>query len=251
MVQFSHLNMTIGKAIALAIWRFVSEVMSLLFNMLSRFVIAFIPRSKNLLISWLWWFWSPRKEKWSLLLLFSLLFAMMWWDWMPCSHFFECWDSSQLFHSPLSPSSRDSSSFSLSAYRVVICISEVDDISACSLDSNLWVTQPGISHDVLWKEVKQGDNIQTCHTPFPIFNQSIVPCPILTVASQSTYRFLKRQVRWSGIPISLRIFHSLLWSIQSKVWHTQWRIRWLSGILLLFPWCNKSWQFNLWFLCLF
>ena len=52
-------------------------------------------------------------------------------------------------------------------------------------------------------------------TPFPIWNQSVVPSPVLTVASWPTYRFLKRQVRWSGIPISLRIFHSLLWSIHT------------------------------------
>ena len=42
--------------------------------------------------------------------------------------------------------------------------------------------------------------------------QSVVPCPVLTVVSWSAYRFLKRQVRWSGIPISFRIFLSLLWS---------------------------------------
>ena len=45
--------MTTGKTIALTVWTFVSKVMSLLFNMLSRFVIAFLPRSKHLLISWL------------------------------------------------------------------------------------------------------------------------------------------------------------------------------------------------------
>ena len=45
--------MTIGKTIALTRWTFVGKVMSLLFNMLSRLVIAFLPRSKNLLISWL------------------------------------------------------------------------------------------------------------------------------------------------------------------------------------------------------
>ena len=71
-----------------------------------------------------------------------------------------------------------------------------------------------------YKLNKQGDNIQPWRTPFPIWNQSIVLCPVLTVASWSAYRFLRRQVRWSGTPISLRIFHSLLWSIQSKalVW---------------------------------
>ena len=41
---------------------------------------------------------------------------------------------------------------------------------------------------------------------FPSFDQSIVPCPVLTIASLSAYRFLKSQVRWSGTPISLRIF---------------------------------------------
>ena len=43
------------------------------------------------------------------------------------------------------------------------------------------------------------------------------PCPILSVASWPAYRFLRRQVRWSGIPISWRIFHSLLWSTRSKI----------------------------------
>ena len=53
MVQASHLHMTTGKTIVLTIWTFVSKGMSLLFNILSRFVIAFNPRSKCLLISWL------------------------------------------------------------------------------------------------------------------------------------------------------------------------------------------------------
>ena len=52
-VQLSHPYMTTGKTIALTVWTFVGKVMSLLFNMLSRLVIAFLPRSKCLLISWL------------------------------------------------------------------------------------------------------------------------------------------------------------------------------------------------------
>ena len=59
-VQLSHPYMTIGKTIALTRWTFVDEVMSLLFNMLSRLVITFLPRSKCLLISWLW---SLSREK--------------------------------------------------------------------------------------------------------------------------------------------------------------------------------------------
>ena len=62
----------------------------------------------------------------------------------------------------------------------------------------------------VYKLNKQFDNIQLWCTPFPILNWSVVPCKVLTVASLPTYRFLRRQVRWSGIPISLRIFHSLL-----------------------------------------
>ena len=52
---------------------------------------------------------------------------------------------------------------------------------------------------------KQGDNVQPWCTPFHIWNQS-VPHPVLTVASWPAYRFLRRQVRWSSIPISWRIF---------------------------------------------
>ena len=53
MIQLSHPYMTTGKTIALTRWTFVRKIMSLLFNMLSRLVIAFLPRSKHLLISWL------------------------------------------------------------------------------------------------------------------------------------------------------------------------------------------------------
>ena len=63
-VQLSHPYMTTGKSIALNRWTFVGKVMSLLFNMLSRLVISFLPRSKRLLISWLQSpsavFWSPK-----------------------------------------------------------------------------------------------------------------------------------------------------------------------------------------------
>ena len=68
-----------------------------------------------------------------------------------------------------------------------------------------------------YKLNKQGDNIQPWYTPFPIWNQSVVPYPLLTFASWPAYKFLRRQVRRSGIPIYFRIFHSLLWSTQSKV----------------------------------
>ena len=89
-VQLSHPFMTTGKTIALTRWTFVGKVMSLLFNMLSRLVIAFLPRSKHLLISWLQ---SPsavilqpkKKKSLSLFPLFPHLFAFKWWDQMPLS----------------------------------------------------------------------------------------------------------------------------------------------------------------------
>ena len=67
-----------------------------------------------------------------------------------------------------------------------------------------------------YKLNKQGDNIQPWCTPFPIFNPSFVLCLVLTVASCSEYRFPQRLIRCPGILISLRIFHSLLWSTRSK-----------------------------------
>ena len=63
---------------------------------------------------------------------------------------------------------------------------------------------------------KLGDNIQPWGTPFPILNQSDVPCLIITVVSWPAYRFLRRLVRQSGISIFLRTLHGLLWSTQSK-----------------------------------
>ena len=68
-----------------------------------------------------------------------------------------------------------------------------------------------------YKLNKQGDNIHPCSTLFPILNQSVVPCKVLSIASWLAYRSLRRQVRWSGIPISLLVFYNLLSSIQSKV----------------------------------
>ena len=115
-VQLSHPYMTTGKTIALTRWTSVSKVMSLLLNILSRLVITFLPRCKRLLISWLQ---SPstvilepiNKESLTLFPLFPHLFphyfpSMKWWDQIPWSSFSESWALSQLFHSPLSLSSR-------------------------------------------------------------------------------------------------------------------------------------------------
>ena len=89
MVQFLHPYMTTGKTKALTRWTFVGKVMSLLFNMLSRLVMTFLPRIKHLLISWLQSpsavTMEPPKISLSLFLLFPHLFAMKWWDQMPWS----------------------------------------------------------------------------------------------------------------------------------------------------------------------
>ena len=93
-VQFSHPYTTTGKTIALTRWTFVGRVTSLLFNMLSKLVIAFLPRSKRLnfmaavtICNDL----APPQNSLSLFPLFPHLFAMKWWDQMPWSSFSECW----------------------------------------------------------------------------------------------------------------------------------------------------------------
>ena len=106
-VQLSHPYMTTGKSSALTRQTFVGKVMSLLFNMLSRFFITFLPRSRVFLfhVTICSDLGAP-KNSLPLFPLFLHLFAMKWWDRMPWSLFPECWALSQLFHSPLSLSSR-------------------------------------------------------------------------------------------------------------------------------------------------
>ena len=119
---------------------------------------------------------------------------MKWWDQMPRSYFSECWALSQLFHSSFTFIKRLFSSFSLSAIRVVssaflrllVCLPAIL-IPVCASSSPAFLMMYSA-----YKSNKQGDNIQ----PFPIWNQSVVPCPVLIVASWPAYRFRKRQVRW-------------------------------------------------------
>ena len=98
---------------------------------------------------------------------------------------------------------------------------------------------------------KQGDNIQPWRTPFPIRNQSVVPCLVLTVASWATYRFLRRQVRWSSIPNSLRIFNEADFSWNSLAFSVIQRmlpIWFLVPLSLLNPACpfRSSWRGRCW-----
>ena len=142
--------MNTGKTIALTIWTFVGKVMSLLFNMLSGLVISFLPRSKHLLISWLQSpsavILEPPKIK-PLTISPSICHDVMVPDAM--IFFFECWVLSQLFHCPLSLSSRGS--------LVPLCFLPKGWYhlhiwgywySLSNLDSSLSFIHPGISHDV-------------------------------------------------------------------------------------------------------
>ena len=153
-VQLSHPYMTTGKTIALTRWTFVGNVTFKLFNMLSRLVIAFLPRSKCLLISWLQSpsaviFLEPKKIKSVTVSIVSPsishevmeLDAMILLFWMlsfkPTFSYSSFTFIKRLFSS------------SLFCHKCGgICISEVIDISPSNLDSSLCFFQPSISHDV-------------------------------------------------------------------------------------------------------
>ena len=152
--------MTTGKTIALTLWIFVHKVMSLPFKMLSRFVTAFLPKSKHLLISWLQLpsavILEPEKIK---SVNISTFFPFICHEVMGLDamiYFFECWVLSHLFNSSLSPSSRHSlvplSFLPLEWYHLHIW-------SCWYFSWQSWFQlvcflQPGVSHDALWIEVK-------------------------------------------------------------------------------------------------
>ena len=97
-------------------------------------------------------------------------------------------------------------------------MSEVVDISSSNLDSAC--DSSSLAFHIMYsvyKLNKQGDNIQPWCTPFPILNQSVVPCQIPTFVSWPAYMFLRRQVMRSYTPILLRIF-------QFVVIHTVFRV---------------------------
>ena len=151
----SHIPyITTEKTIALTIWTFVGKMMSLLFNMLSRFVIAFLLRSKCLLISWLQSLSAvvlePKKTKpISASFSPSICHEVMGPDAMILVFILSFKPAFSLFSFTLK---RLFSSSSLSAIRVVSSTYHlhraVIDISPRNLDSSLWVFKPSISHDV-------------------------------------------------------------------------------------------------------
>ena len=204
-VQLSHPYMTTRKTKALTRRTFVDKVMSLLFNMLSRLVIAFLPRSKHLLITWLQSpsvviLDPPKKKVCHCFHCFPI--------YLPWSDGTRCHDLSFL-NVELKPTFSLSSftfikrlfSSSLSAIRMVssaylrlLIFLLTVLIPACASSNSAFHMMYSS-----YKLNKQGDNIQPWRTSSLIWIQSVVSCPVLTLASWPAYRFLKRQIRWSGI----------------------------------------------------
>ena len=222
-IQLSHPYMTTSKIIALTRRTYVDKVMPLLFNMLSRLVITFLPRSKHLLISWLQStsavILEPPKIK---SVTFSTvspsichevmgLDAMILVLWILSFKSTSSLSSFTFIKRLFSSSALSAIMVVLSAYMRSLVFILVILIPVCASSRPKFLMMYSAN-----KLNEQSDNTQPWRTPFHIRNQSVFPCPVLTIVYLLAYRFLKRQVRWSGISVSLRIFHTLLWSTQSK-----------------------------------
>ena len=147
-------------------------------------------------------FWGPRKRSLLLFPLFPHLFTLKRWDWMVMIFMF--WMLS--FKSAFSLSSFTSfkSLFSSSLLFAIRVVSSAYLRLLISLAAILIPTWASSSPAFLvmysaHKLNRQGDNIQPWPTPFPVWDQSAVSCAVLTVAPWPAYRFLRRQIRWSGI----------------------------------------------------
>ena len=187
---------------------FVGKVISLLFKMLSRLVITFLPRSKLVLISWLQspsaLILEPKKIVCHCFHCFPICFpwgdgpdAMILVFWMLSFKPAFSLSSFTFITFTLSLSSRGTSSSSLSAVRVVssaylrlLIFFLTILIPACASSSLAFRMICSAC-----KLNKQSDSTQPWRTPFPIWNQSILSCLVLTVASWPAYRFLRRH--WS------------------------------------------------------
>ena len=223
MVQLSHPYTATGKTIVLTIQTFVGKVTSLLLNMLSRFVIVFPLRSKHHLISGLQSSFAVTLEPKKIIsVIVSFVSPYICHEVMGLKAMILVF--AMLSFKP---------AFSLSSFTFIRWLFISSLLSALGVVSSaylkllvflpaIWILAWALSSLAFhmmysaYQLNKQGDNIQPWRTPFPIWNKSFVPCPVLAVASWPVYRFLRRQVRWFGIPISLGIFHSLLWPTQSK-----------------------------------
>ena len=218
--------MTTGQTTALTRWTFVSKVMFQLFNMLSSLVITFLPRSKHLLRSWLQSPSSVILEPKKIVCHCFHCFPI----YLPWSNGTRCHDLSFLnveFKPTFSLSTftfikRLFSSSPLSAIRVVssaylrlLIFLPAILIPACVSSSPAFLMMYSAC-----KLNKQGDNIQPWRTPFPIWGQSVVPCPVITVLPDLHTDFsrgrsgglvcpsLSEFITVCGNPHSQRLWHS-------------------------------------------
>ena len=194
------------------------QAMSLLFNTLPRFLIAFLPRSKHLLISHLQStpaviLEPPKIKSVTVSIVFpSICHQVMGLDamilvfWMlsfkPTFSLSSFTFIKRFFSSPLSAIRVVSS-----AYLRLLIFLLVIMISACASSS--------LAFHMMYSAYrlnKQDDKYTALTYSFPNLEPVHCPCPVLTVAFWPAYRFHRRQARWSGIPVSFRIFHNMLWS---------------------------------------
>ena len=185
--------------------------MSLLLNMQSSLVIAFLPRSKCLLISWLQSasavILEPQNIKSATVYTVSpsIFHEVTGLDVMIFVFWILSFKQTFLL-----------SSFTFIKRLFCSSLSAIRVVSSAYLRLLIFflaILRPGCASSTsafhmmysAYKLNKWGDNMQPWHTPFPVCNQATVPCLVLTVVSWPAYRFLKRQVRCSGIPISFRI----------------------------------------------
>ena len=190
--------------------------MSLLFNTLSRFVLTFLPKSKclNFMAAVIL---EPKKRSVTastfspsichkVMELNAMIFIFWMLSFKPSFSLFFFTLIKRLFSS----SSLSAMRVVSSAYLRLLIFVLVVLILVCDLSSlTFYMTYSA------YKLNKQGDNIQPLSYSFPNL-EPVILCPGLTVASWPAYRFLRKYLKWSGIPISLRIIHSLLWSTQLK-----------------------------------
>ena len=176
-VQLSHPYMTIRKTIALIRWTFLDKVMSLLFNMLSRLVITFLPRSKSLFISWLQSpsvvILEPPKIKSATVSTVSPSIchkvmgpdAMILLFWMLSFKPTFLLSSFTFIKRLFSSSSLSAIKVVSSAYLRLLIFLPSFLIPTCASSSPAFLVMYSA-----YKLNKQGDNIQPWHTPFPIWN---------------------------------------------------------------------------------
>ena len=182
---------------------FVGKVMSLLFNMLLMLAIAFLPRGKQLLISWVQ---SPSEvilePKKIQFLTVSTISSSICHEMMgPDAMILAFWMLS--FKPTFSLSSftfmKRLLSSSLSAIRAVsyAYLRLLISLPALLIAACAWSSPAFHMMYSAYKLNKQGNNIHPWHTPFLIWNQFVVPCPVLTIASWPAFRFLRiGQVVW-------------------------------------------------------